>query len=117
VNDQNLKPFKKNDIRINRNGRPKSFDKLRLLAQQIANEPARDKEKNVIIKDGKIITQIEAMFRIMIQDPKRSALFLEYAYGRPKLELEHSGETSVTLRVKYDDGINGTPETATPQAD
>lgn len=32
VNDSNLKPFQKGDKRINRKGRPKSFDALRALA-------------------------------------------------------------------------------------
>lgn len=95
----NLKPFKKGDPRCNRKGRPRSFDKLRELAQQIAIEPARNKDGNIIIRDDKIVTQIEAMFRIMIQDPKRSALFLEYAYGKPKIELEHSGEVKQTTKL------------------
>lgn len=89
ANEQNLKPFKKGDYRINRRGRPRSFDKLRELAQQIAIEPAIDSKTNqpIVIND-KIITQIEAMFRQMIRDPKRSALFLEYAYGKPKSEID-----------------------------
>jgi hypothetical protein len=33
------KPFTKGDPRINRKGRPKSFDALRVLAQEIAHEP------------------------------------------------------------------------------
>ena len=36
-----LKPFVKGDPRINRKGRPKSFDALRSLAQEIAHEAAK----------------------------------------------------------------------------
>lgn len=87
---ENLKPFTKKDPRINRKGRPKSFDKLRQLAQQIAHEPAKDKAGNPIVINDKIVTQIEAMMRQMIKDPKDRRLFLEYAFGKPKEEIDLS---------------------------
>ena len=36
LHPENLKPFVKGDKRINRNGRPKSFDALRRLAVFVA---------------------------------------------------------------------------------
>lgn len=63
--------FKKGDPRINRKGRPKSFDALRDLAVKIAQEP---------IKDGATVTVIEAMLRRMAaEDPTK---FIEIAYGK-----------------------------------
>jgi len=94
------KPFTKKDPRINRKGRPRSFDKLRELAKQIANEPAVGKDGQHIIINEKIVTQIEAMLRQMIKDPKRSALFLEYAYGKSKVEVEHTGAEGGPIIIK-----------------
>lgn len=78
----NLKPFKPNnpetgekDERINRKGRAKSFDELRALFQDIANEEVTDKE-------GKItrIRQIGLkMSKAQLKD------FLEFAYGKVPL--------------------------------
>ena len=71
-----LKPFVKGDPRINRKGRPKSFDALRELAQQIAHEP-------VMIGDKKI-TVTEAILRQWAQskNPQLQKGFLEIAYGK-----------------------------------
>ena len=57
-----LKPFVKGDPRINRKGRPKSFDQLRSLAQQIAHEVAKAGGEPVII-DGHSVTVAEAIMR------------------------------------------------------
>lgn len=65
------KGFVKGDPRINRNGRPRSFDQLRKLAQNIAHER---------IADGSTITAAEAILRQMAHDnPER---FIEIAFGK-----------------------------------
>ena len=65
------KGFVKGDPRINRNGRPRSFDQLRKLAQQIAHER---------IADGSTVTAAEAILRQMAHDnPER---FIEIAFGK-----------------------------------
>ena len=83
ANPQNLKPFVKGDKRINRNGRPKSFDALRKLAVKIAGE-------TIPGASGEEITRIEAMLRVLTssKNPADRALFLAYAYGKPKDEVD-----------------------------
>jgi hypothetical protein len=88
------KPFVKGDARINRKGRPKSFDQLRALAQKISHEP---------IQPGATMTAAEAILRQMAHD--NPARFIEIAFGKVpdevKAELKHSGE--VTFRVIRDE--------------
>ena len=84
ANPQNLQPpFKKDDPRINRKGRPRNFDALRALAKQIASEELQG-------ADGEAITRIEALLRVMSSSKNNAdrALFLAYAYGRPRDELD-----------------------------
>ena len=110
MNNENLKPFTQGDKRINRKGRPKSFDALRKLAQQIAAEELQS-------TDGDTITRIEALLRVMStsRNPADRKTFLEYAFGKPKDEVEHSGEQKVELVVKY--ATDNKPSEATPKAD
>ena len=110
ANEQNLKPFKKGkgkdrDPRINRYGRPKSFDILRKLAQRIAAEP-------VAVKNGYTVTRIEAMLLSMSssKNPSDRKTFLEYAYGKVKDEIELGGETKQEVIIRYADSDN-TPDT------
>ena len=94
-NPQNLKPFVKGDKRINRKGRPKSFDALRKLAQQIAAEDLQS-------TDGDVVTRIEALLRVMSssKNPADRALFLAYAFGKPKDELDlTTGGEPLTIRI------------------
>jgi hypothetical protein len=76
--------FVKGDKRINRNGRPRSFDQLRKLAQNIAHER---------IADGSTITAAEAILRQMAHD--NPARFIEIAFGKVPEQIEHTG----TLRL------------------
>lgn len=77
--------FTKGDKRINRKGRPKSFDALRKLAQSIAAEELQS-------TDGDVITRIEALLRVMStsRNPADRKTFLEYAFGKPKDEVDIS---------------------------
>lgn len=88
--------FVKGDKRINRKGRPKSFDALRKLAQQIAAEELQS-------TDGDTITRIEALLRVMStsRNPADRKTFLEYAYGKPKEEIEQNGKQIVELILTY----------------
>lgn len=88
--------FTKGDPRINRNGRPKSFDTLRKLAQQIANEIATDGDKEIVMGDEKQ-TQVTMLLRDLIRS--NPVAFLQYAYGKPKDELEHSGSIEQSLII------------------
>ena len=106
----NSKPFVKGDKRINRKGRPRNFDQLRALAQQIANDPLETPE-------GKI-TRIEALLRVMStsRNSKDRELFLAYAYGKPKDEIDLSGKTEIVIRYADDNPTETTPEAAPDKA-
>lgn len=91
------KPFVKGDARINRKGRPKSFDALRALAQQIAHE-------TIDTQDGTQRTVIEAIVRRMVtEDPK---LFLEYAFGKVPTPVEHTGEDGGAIKIQIVDSTD-----------
>lgn len=97
ANNQNLKPFKKGDPRINRKGRPKNFDALRALTQQIAHEVPETKGKPLVI-DGHRVTVTEAILRkwASSKDPRLQRAFMEYAYGKVPDKHEVSGRIDVS---------------------
>jgi len=99
--------LKPGDPRINRKGRPPTFDAWRALLQEIANEPAVTSKDGggkrlVLIKipkvvDGKPVfeqdgitpvmvdhyaTNAEMVARQIMSDPKRQVMFIEGAYGK-----------------------------------
>jgi len=79
--------FKKGDARINRRGRPKSFDKLRELAVSLANEAAIDAAtKGPLLVKGHAATEIEMLMRQMMHD--NPARFVEIAFGKVPDKLE-----------------------------
>ena len=94
------KGFTKGDPRINRNGRPKSFDQLRALAQEIAHEVAKDKTGHEVTVNGKRATVAEMILRQMATDPKRQQQFIEVAFGKVPQPVEHTGADGDVIRVK-----------------
>ena len=97
--------FKKNDPRINRNGRPKSFDALRSLAQHIAHEEATSGNQPIII-NGKKVTIAEAIMRKWAgsNNPQLQKAFIEVAFGKVPDELNMRGDTIV--KVRWDDATS-----------
>ena len=103
----NLKPFKKNDTRINRNGRPKSFDALRKLAQQVANEAAIDAAtKGPLLVKGHAATEIEMLMRQMMHD--NPARFVEIAFGKVPDITEQKGKVEIVVTYR-DQSTHSTP--------
>lgn len=75
--------FDKRKHQINRLGRPKTFDALRELAQQIAHETAQAGGQDVIV-NGHKVTVSEAILRqwAMSKNPQLQRAFIEVAFGK-----------------------------------
>ena len=88
------KPFVKGDPRINRKGRPKSFDALRELALAISHEKVRTEAGEVIVINGHSVTTAEAIMRrwAISRDPRLQKAFVEIAFGKVPTPLEHTGK-------------------------
>jgi len=97
LHPENLKPFKKGDPRINRKGRPKNFDALRKLAQEIGNE--------VDPADTKLRTTIETILRnwAKCKVPVLQKSFVEIAYGKVPDIVNVNEKTTIKVTVKHED--------------
>jgi hypothetical protein len=95
-----LTPFVKGDPRINRNGRPKSFDALRTLAQQIAHETAKAGGADVVI-DGHKVTVTEAVLRQWFQskDFQKQRAAMEIAFGKVPTPVDLRGKDGGAIEV------------------
>jgi len=87
------KPFVKGDPRINRKGRPRSFDELRKLGQE-----------TVTTSRGISITLAEAILRSWAEskEPILQKAFMEYSFGKVPDKLETNPlEERKTLILYY----------------
>ena len=105
---KNLRPFKPGDPRINRGGRPKSFDALRKEVQKILNEEFAYDETS-----ERTLSRLHAMIRGMSsgRNPGDHKTLLEYGYGKVKDEINLGGEVKLTWKdfIETDrDDITGT---------
>lgn len=99
-------PFVKGDPRINKKGRPKSFDALRTLSLEIAHEVATSNGAPIVI-NGHKATVAEVILRkwASSNDPRLQQGFIEIAFGKVPNEMQVTGRTDgvLNVRIAYDD--------------
>jgi hypothetical protein len=82
-NTSGLEPFAKGyDPRRNLKGRPKSFDQLRALAQDIAEQIATKADGTPLKWNGQEITFAEFVLLSWVTDKKYLEKFVDVAYGK-----------------------------------
>ena len=104
--------FTKGDPRINRKGRPKSFDALRTLAQQVAHEAALVGGEPFVL-DGHVVSVAEAILRQWAQSRnwQLQRQFMEVAFGKVPDDVHVSGKdggAAIAIRIVHDDDENAT---------
>lgn len=105
ANPNPSKPFTKGDARINRKGRPRNFDALRELAQQIAHEEALASGQPVVI-NGHVVTVAEAIMRQWAQSKNYQLQkgFIEIAFGKvpDNIDITSGGDKVQFVNIGID---------------
>ena len=85
------------DPRINRKGRPKSFDALRKLALQISHELVREESGEPMVIDAHYVTNAELILRRWAnsREPQLQKGFVEIAFGKVPDELKVKADGTV----------------------
>lgn len=97
------KRFVPGDPRINRSGRPKSFDQFRQLAQELAQEIVKaPKGKGEMLAAEKVLRRWRDSF-----EPSLQKAFIEYAFGKVPDKIEATGLENKTTLVLHFDHENG----------
>ena len=104
--NRNPGAFVKGDARINRSGRPRSFDECRRLAQAIAHE----------VEKGHDITIAESILRSWAKskNPILQRSFVEYAFGKVPDKLGATGLGDKKMLVLYYDHERAPEPAAAP---
>lgn len=99
----NSTSFQKNDPRINRKGRPKSFDALRKLAQDKAGALVLDADGKPLVRDGNYVTVSEQLLHDLAtsDDWRAKQAFIEIAYGKVPQQTELTGKDGGDIHVKH----------------
>jgi len=109
-------PFKKNDPRINRNGRPEKPDILTEIERMMEGDgyvviegdllDGNDKPTGKKVKVRASIPNSESTARAWLAgvkkgNPQLLAMYLDRKYGKPKQQMEHSGPDGKDLFPQF----------------
>lgn len=100
----NLVPFKKDDIRCWRKGRPKTFKAWRDLTASILCEPYKDRNGKTVIEGDHLMTNAEHIAREWLKDPKHQLDLVEAAVGKvpTPVDITSGGEKIQIVKVGID---------------